>query len=56
MKKRYINPDMEVIITETEALVADSIGSDIGIGYGGVDNNGTVDPEVKENPFHFEWE
>ena len=47
MKKRlYIAPDMEVVEVKAMTLLADSgVSSDSGIGYSGVDDNGSEDPE-----------
>ena len=47
MKKRlYITPDMEVVEVKTMMLLAGSgVSSDLGVGYGGVDEGGSQDPE-----------
>ncbi len=57
MKKTYIIPQMSVAQTGYEMPIAVSgVTSSNGIGYGGVDENGEKEPEVKANPFDFEWE
>ncbi len=46
MKKTYIMPSMRMVESETETLLlADStaISSDLGIGYGGVDEDGELE-------------
>ena len=46
MKKTYIMPSMRMVESETETLLlADStaISSDLGIGYGGVDEDGKME-------------
>jgi hypothetical protein len=47
MKKRlYITPDMEVVEIKAMTLLAGSgVSSVSGIDYGGVDENGSQDPE-----------
>ena len=44
MKKTYLAPVVEVMNTEVEELLAGSVTSDKGIGYGGVDTAGDMDP------------
>lgn len=57
MKKTYITPRMIAVQLHGEALIAQSgVTSSNGIGYGGVDDQGQKDPDVKANPFDFEWE
>lgn len=61
MKKTYIIPEMTAVVMHGEQMLAVSgvtgkIGDTAGPGYGGVDDNGELDPEVKENTFDFEWE
>lgn len=49
MKKTYICPLIKQEKTECCAMLASSlISSDNGIGYGGVDEDGSHDPQVKE--------
>ena len=49
MKKTYIVPNTVVVDIESEMLLAASNGmySDTGIGYGGVDTEGSKDAEAK---------
>lgn len=48
MKKRYIIPCVKQETAESCTMLAASINSNKGIGYGGVDNSGDKDPCVKE--------
>ncbi len=45
MKKTYIMPSMKMVESETETLLVNSTGvsSDLGIGYGGVDEDGEME-------------
>ncbi|MBQ7443644.1 MAG: hypothetical protein IJS59_07255 [Bacteroidaceae bacterium] len=61
MRKTYIIPSMRVVQTENEDLLANSpvvgkIGDSSDIGYGGIDSEGSQDPDVKADNFDFEWE
>ena len=57
MKKTYIIPKMCIhVVYHEQPLAASGVVSDKGIGYGGVDTEGTQDPDVKANNFDFEWE
>ena len=57
MKKTYIIPKMRIhVVYHEQPLAASGVVSDKGIGYGGVDTEGTQDPDVKANNFDFEWE
>lgn len=49
MKKTYIAPNTVVVDIESEMILAASNGmySDTGIGYGGVDTEGSKDAEAK---------
>ena len=49
MKKIYIAPNTVVVDIESEMILAASNGmySDTGIGYGGVDTEGSKDAEAK---------
>ena len=49
MKKTYIAPNTVVVDIESEIILAASNGmySDTGIGYGGVDTEGSKDAEAK---------
>ena len=56
MKKEYIKPGMNVVRLSAEMMLAASgvsgkIDDSPSIGYGGVDEEGTLDAEVKGNPF-----
>lgn len=44
MKKRYMNPAIEVQEMVMEELLQTVSGGDTGIRYGGVDADGTFDP------------
>ncbi len=45
MKKTYMTPMMEVMeVKANHLLMASGVNSDLGIGYGGVDDGGTIDP------------
>ena len=57
MKKTYIIPEMSVLLMHHEMPIAASgVTGSNGIGYGGVDDQGQKDPDVKANTFDFEWE
>lgn len=58
MKKTYIIPRLVIRVHENERPVAVSgvFNSDYKIDYGGVDESGEMDPNVKENAFSFDWE
>ena len=48
MKKTYIAPNTDVVEIESETILAASgVNSDTGIGYGGVDTEGSKDAEAK---------
>ena len=50
MKKTYIAPNTDVVEIESERLLAASgVYSDTGIGYGGVDTEGSMDAEAKSS-------
>ena len=52
MKKTYIIPFAEVMLTEQEQPLATSgVVSNNGIGFGGVDEDGNLDAEVRGNIF-----
>lgn len=44
MKKTYIKPSVEGDGMEPETIICNSVISAMGIGYGGVDEDGTKDP------------
>lgn len=49
MKKAYIQPKVDVYILNSEMMMAGSgVKGDIGIGWGGVDEEGTKDPDANE--------
>ena len=48
MKKRYTTPRISVAQVALQRLVcASGVSSDKGIGYGGVDEGGTMDPSAR---------
>jgi len=55
MKKAYIKPETSVEYIYDEQMLAisgvKSISNDVNIGYGGVDEDGDLEADVKENPF-----
>ena len=49
MKKRYIIPQVSIVQIMHELPIAGSgVTGNNGIGYGGVDTDGTLEPSVKE--------
>ena len=58
MKKIYIQPQTDVCEMLPAQIIAASgvtgTGGGVDLGYGGEDD-GTHDPNVKENSFEFEW-
>lgn len=52
MKKRYIQPCMEEMHAEVAQMMATSVIGNNDIGYGGIDSDGSLDPETKE----YEWD
>ena len=50
MKKKYLEPTIESIHVEATMMICGSnnISSDIGINYGGVDEDGTKDPSSRK--------
>ena len=42
-KKFYVTPEMEEMVMD-DSFVLSSVSSDEGIGYGGVDDTGEIDP------------
>lgn len=57
MKKTYIEPHIEMRQIHAEQVIASSeITSNNGIGYGGVDEEGELDPEVKEEKHKDVWD
>ena len=47
MKETYITPAIELVEEEAAMLLAGSGVSADGIGYGGIDTDGSVDPESR---------
>ena len=49
MSKRYIMPSMRMAECETEMLLAnsDAVSSDLGIKYGGVDEDGEIEADSR---------
>jgi hypothetical protein len=54
MKKTYLQPSMAMDIMITESMICGSVTSDNGIGYGGVDEDGIIDPASRR--CHNVWE
>lgn len=55
MKKTYIQPCMEEMQAQAAQILAASVTGDNGIGYGGTDDDGSVQPETKECDWNM-WE
>ena len=56
MKKQYIAPMIETDRDEEQQMLCSSpISSDLGIGYGGVDEEGELDPDARGYTFDV-WE
>lgn len=51
MKKRYISPDFIILNLQVAKMISTSndVSSNNGIGYGGIDEDGSQDPSVKAN-------
>jgi hypothetical protein len=48
MKKRYITPEMETVMTVSPVLLTGSgVDSELGIDYGGVDGTGGLEPSAR---------
>jgi hypothetical protein len=58
MKKIYKNPDYIIMHLQSLQMISASNGvtSNNGIGYGGVDDDGSLDPDTKEFKSTFDWE
>ena len=56
MKKKYMQPSTKMVIIGTTIMLcgSQSITSDKGIDYGGVDEEGTKDPASRK--YHDVWE
>jgi len=48
MKKTYMTPVTEMIDVEVKEQLLTVSGGDTGIGYGGVDESGTLDPANRD--------
>ena len=44
-KKEYIAPAVELVECDDMVLLASSVTSDVGIGWGDIDNDGSKDPD-----------
>lgn len=51
MKKIYVSPDFITVNLQGVQMISasDDVKSNNGLSYGGVDGEGNLDPEVKEN-------
>ena len=49
MKKKYIQPCIEEMQAQAAQILAASVTGNNGIEYGGVDNDGSLNPETKED-------
>ena len=61
MKKIYIQPVMNVVRVHGEQMIAvsgvKSVNNGVNIGYGGVDEEGSLEADVKGGgDFDFSWE
>lgn len=57
MKKKYNTPGMCIVEIQNISPLANSdISSDVGLGYGGVDDDGSIIPEARENIWDDGWE
>lgn len=63
MKKRYIIPDTSIMQAQVEEIIATSgsgvtggIGNNVEIGYGGIDDDGGLNPSVKESNGDINWD
>lgn len=54
-KNAYIKPCIEKMQAQAEQMLAASVTGNNGIGYGGIDNDGSVQPETKECDWEM-WE
>ncbi len=48
MKRIYLKPSMKIFVTRTSVLLSGSAGvtsSDLGLQYGGIDDDGIIIPE-----------
>ena len=58
MKKIYNAPSLTMceVLAEKPLAASGVTGGDTGIGFGGTDSEGGLDPDVKEGSFDFSWE
>lgn len=51
MKKIYVSPDFITVNLQGVQMISasDDVKSNNGLSYGGIDGEGNLDPEVKEN-------
>ena len=49
MKKTYIIPNTSLEQVDVDQMIAGSVKSGNGIGYGGIDDNGSLNPDAKES-------
>lgn len=64
MRKIYFAPQAKLILDvkaelltgSTGGTVTGNIGSDVEIGYGGIDEEGNIDPEAKQNSSDIVWD
>lgn len=61
MKKIYIIPETDIKLGVAEQMLAAStvvgnIDNNNEIGFGGIDDDGTLEPGVKEHTADYEWE
>jgi hypothetical protein len=53
MKRVYLKPDIKAVEEDMDMLICNSVISEIGIGYGGVNEEGGLDPASRR---HDVWE
>ena len=57
MKKEYTTPVVEVMeMKANQLLMASGVSSDLGIGFGGVDDGGILDPAAPDLDSYFNTE
>lgn len=55
MKKTYMTPVTEMIDVEVKEQLLTVSGGDTGIGYGGVDESGSLDPAGRDDDATANW-
>lgn len=55
MKKTYMTPVTEMIDVEVKEQLLTVSGGDTGIGYGGVDESGSLDPAGRDDDVTENW-